>query len=281
VTDGALMRAQQPPLEQRYHQLLSGAKFGSLENPTDLDRAALAYLAISIDKALNYNCRSVRWIPQREVLAGQFDRHDFSVKWSHAEMVPTATGPGYDWTVEQTGKALGELIELLGQSSSGKLEFSPPRPKPLVRITCASADALPHEDNSVDCIVMDPPYYDNVMYAELSDFFYVWLKRTVGLLYPELFTAHLEDKDREAVANPARFVGKKGGAKNLAGRDYQRRMASIFKEQRRILKPDSIMTVMFTHKAAGAWDALGVGLIEAGFTITASWPVNSKSEASA
>ena len=121
------------------------------------------------------------------------------------------------------------------------------------------AAALDIADSSVDCVVMDPPYYDNVMYAELSDFFYVWLKRTAGLLYPELFTGHLTDKDREAVANAAKFAGQKGGAKNLAGRDYQRRMASIFKEQRRVLKPDGIMTVMFTHKAAGAWDALAGG----------------------
>jgi putative DNA methylase len=129
-------------------------------------------------------------------------------------------------------------------------------------------------------LVMDPPYYDNVMYAELSDFFYVWLKRTAGLLDPELFISHLTDKDREAVANPSRFVGEKGGAKNLAQRDYQRRMAAIFKEQRRVLKPNGIMTVMFTHKAAGAWDALTGGLIQAGFTITASWPVNSETEGS-
>jgi adenine-specific DNA methylase len=195
-------------------------------------------------------------------------------------MAPTITGLGYDWAIAQTGKALSELIDLLGQSSDGKLEFTAPRPKPPVRVTCTSADTLPLENASVDCIVMDPPYYDNVMYAELSDFFYVWLKRTAGLLYPELFTNHLTDKDREAVANAAKFVGQKGGAKNLAGRDYQRRMASIFKEQRRVLKPDGIMTVMFTHKAAGAWDALAGGLIEAGFTITASWPVNTEAEGS-
>jgi adenine-specific DNA methylase len=127
---------------------------------------------------------------------------------------------------------------------------------------------------------MDPPYYDNVMYAELSDFFYVWLKRTAGLLYTHLFTSHLTDKDREAVANAARFAGQKGGAKNLAGRDYQHRMAAIFKEQRRKLKPDAIMTVMFTHKAKDAWDALTAGLIGAGFEITASWPVRTESESS-
>jgi putative DNA methylase len=247
---------------------------------TDLDRAAMAYIALALDKMVNYNAIQVRWHANREVVAGVFDRHDFSFKWSYAEMAPTITGLGYDWAIGQTGKALGELIELLGQSSDGKLEFSAPRPKPSLRITCASADALPLEDASVDCVVMDPPYYDNVMYAELSDFFYVWLKRTAGLLYPELFTGHLTDKDREAVANAAKFAGQKGGAKNLAGRDYQRRMASIFREQRRVLKPDGIMTVMFTHKAAGAWDALAGGLIEAGFTITASWPVNTEAEGS-
>ena len=97
---------------------------------------------------------------------------------------------------------------------------------------------------------MDPPYYDNVMYAELSDFFYVWLKRTAGLLYPDLFTAHLTDKDREAVANLARFAGQKGGAQRiLPVATISRGWRPYFLEQRRVLKPDGIMTVMFTHKA--------------------------------
>src|SRR5438477_11762908 len=126
---------------------------------------------------------------------------------------------------------------------------------------------------------MDPPYYDNVMYAELSDFFYVWLKRTAGHVYPELFRRQLTDKENEAVANPARFKGEKG-AKTLAGREYQNRMASIFAEMRRILRPNGIMTLMFTHKATGAWDALTKGLMEAGFTITASWPINTEAEGS-
>jgi hypothetical protein len=135
-------------------------------------------------------------------------------------------------------------------------------------------------DSSVDCVVVDPPYYDNVMYAELSDFFYVWLKRTAGLLFPQAFSDFLTDKDREAVANPAKFKGKKGGAKNLAGRDYQERMAAIFTECRRVIKPHGVMTVMFTHKASGAWDALATGLVKAGFVITASWPINTEAEGS-
>ena len=126
---------------------------------------------------------------------------------------------------------------------------------------------------------MDPPYGANVMYAELSDFFYVWLKRTAGRVFPELFRRNLTDKENEAVANAAKFQGTKGAAA-LAERDYRERMASIFAECRRVLKPDGIMTVMFTHKETSAWDALTKGLMEAGFVITASWPVNTEAEGS-
>ena len=149
-----------------------------------------------------------------------------------------------------------------------------------ITITCKPGDRLDHiADGTIDLVVMDPPYYDNVMYAELSDFFYVWLKRTAGHVFPELFRSHLTDKDNEAVANPARFRDQKG-AKALAERDYQERMASIFAECRRTLKADGLMTLMFTHKATGAWDALTKGLMDAGFAITASWPINTEAEGS-
>ena len=147
---------------------------------------------------------------------------------------------------------------------------------PPVTVTCKPGDRLDHVDSgSVDVVVMDPPYYDNVMYAELSDFFYVWLKRTAGQVFPELFRRVLTDKENEAVANPARHRGTKGAAR-LAARDYRERMAAIFAECRRVLKPNGLMTLMFTHKATGAWDALTTGLMESGFAITASWPVNTE-----
>jgi len=265
-----------------FHDMVEALQEENGGRISEFDRAALTYLALAIDKVLNYNAIQVRWHANRGVMAGVFDRHDFSFKWSYAEMAPTITGLGYDWAVKQTGKALSELIDLLGHkpgtSSRGDL-FNVPGPQPEIKVLCESADALSLADASVDCIVMDPPYYDNVMYAELSDFFYVWLKRTAGLLYPDIFTAHLTDKDREAVANPAKFAGKRG-AKKLAHVDYQQRMAHIFAEMCRVLKPGGIMTVMFTHKAKDAWDALASGLIGAGFTITASWPVHTEAEGS-
>ena len=255
------------------------------DNLDEVRQAAYGYLALSLDKLRDYNSRMTRWHVGREVVANTFDRHDYAFKWSYAEMAPLIVGLGYDWAIGQTAKCIKELVALVrpGAEAADDLfndamvETHPPPP---LTITCKSADSLDHiGDGSVDAVVMDPPYYDNVMYAELSDFFYVWLKRTAGHVFPELFRRHLTDKDNEAVANPTRFRGEKG-ARVLAGRDYQERMASIFAECHRVLKADGIMTLMFNHKATGAWDALTKGLMEAGFAITASWPVNTEAEGS-
>lgn len=250
---------------------------------SDVRKAAYIYLAFALDKLRDYNSRMTRWIPNRETMANTFDRHDFAFKWSYAEMAIMIDGLGYDWAVEQTGKCIKELVELSGGASGrdGPL-FVKKANKPIseVLVTSQSGASLDHiADGSVDAVVMDPPYGANVMYAELSDFFYVWLKRTAGLVAPELFTRRLTDKQSEAVANKAHFKGQKGAAA-LANRDYQEKMAAIFAECRRVLKPNGIMTVMFTHKDTSAWDALTKGLIEAGFIITASWPVNTEAEGS-
>ncbi len=253
---------------------------------TEVRQTAYGYLALSLDKLLNYNSRMSVWMPTREVVANTFNRHDFAFCWSHAEMAPLVVGLGFDWAIEQTAKCIGELVALVrpeADDNAGTLFANAgveARSSESVTITCKPGDSLDHiADGSIDVVVMDPPYYDNVMYAELSDFFYVWLKRTAGHVFPELFRRHLTDKDNEAVANPARFRGQRG-ARALAGRDYQERMASIFAECRRTLKADGVMTLMFTHKATGAWDALTKGLMEAGFVITASWPINTEAEGS-
>jgi putative DNA methylase len=251
---------------------------------SDVKKAALVYLTFSLDKLLNWNAKAASWNVQHERLRSVFEKHNFEFKWSFAEMGLLAEGVGFDWAIEQTAKCIEELVELVRPheargDDAGELRFSPKTwTPPSITLSCKSGDALDHIENaSVDCVVMDPPYYDNVMYGELSDFFYVWLKRTAGQVFPEMFRRPLTDKENEAVANPAKFKNQKG-ARVLAGRDYQERMAAIFTECRRVLKPDGIMTLMFTHKATGAWDALTKGLMHAGFTITASWPINTEFE---
>ena len=154
---------------------------------SEIRQAAYGYLALSLDKLLNYNSRMSVWMPTREVVANTFNRHDFAFCWSHAEMAPLIVGLGYDWAIEQTAKCIRELVALVRPGADNKnddlfddadaAEYTPPP----ITITCKPGDSLDHiEDGSIDVVVMDPPYYDNVMYAELSDFFYVWLKRTAG-----------------------------------------------------------------------------------------------------
>lgn len=257
----------------------------------EVQKAAFAYLALAIDTVLNYGTRSCRWDTSTSRVRSLFDRHDFAFVSSYAEMAPLIAGLGYDWAFEKTEKCLIEFIELLRPDLNVKMlknrddkrasllmasSFTPPP----VTITCKPGDNLDHiADQSIDAVVMDPPYYDNVMYAELSDFFYVWLKRTAGYVYPQLFKRKLTDKENEAVANPAKFKGQKK-PRDLAYADYQSRMAGIFAECRRVLKEDGVLMLMFTHKATGAWDALAKGLMDAGFVISASWPVNTEAEGS-
>ena len=157
---------------------------------TDVIAAAFCYLSFSLDKLRDYNSRMSRWHVNREVMVNTFDRHDFAFKWSYAEMAPLIVGLGYDWAIEQTAKCIGELVALVrpdaAATASGQPGFdftgeATAFVPPPVTLTCKSGDSLAHiADASIDCVVMDPPYYDNVMYAELSDFFYVWLKRTAG-----------------------------------------------------------------------------------------------------
>lgn len=281
-----------------------------LRKSMDQARAAAVetYLAIALNKAPNYNSRMSVWHALRTSIANTFNRHDFSFAWSHGEF--DAAGNLLPWCVDQIYDAYKGLADLL-TFSQPTLEHSKITYGNLDILQGNAADLSALPDASVHCIVTDPPYYDNVMYAELSDFFYVWLKRTAGHLYPQWFAAQLTDKDAEAVANPARFAGitrrsppkgstpKRGveasagddpakasipaysgmkGARAMAEQDYERKMEAAFREMHRVLRPDGVLTVMFTHKRVEAWDTLASALIGAGFTITASWPVHTESE---
>ena len=119
---------------------------------------------------------------------------------------------------------------------------------------------------------MDPPYYNNVQYSELSDYYYVWQKRSLKELYPEIAWTRLTNKREEAVANPAR-----DGSARKAKEEYEELMGEIFAESRRVVKDDGLMTLMFTHKAQDAWETLTRSLIQAGWEITSCFPVESES----
>jgi adenine-specific DNA methylase len=246
--------------------------------PADRAKAVLTYLALVLDKCADYNSMLASWHAGRTVMRNTFDRHDFSFKWSFGEMNLIAPDMGFDWAVDQILDAYRGIAGLAKGSARQLFAVSNRREPVALRLGNAAAMAEA-PSGSLHAIVVDPPYYGNVMYGELSDFFYVWLKRTVGDLYPEAFSTVLTDKDAEAVANPARFKGLAGRRPDeLADQDYERKMLACFREFHRVLRPDGVLTVMFTHKRADAWNALGRALIEAGFEVRASWPVRTESE---
>lgn len=100
------------------------------------------------------------------------------------------------------------------------------------------------ESESLDAVITDPPYFDSVPYADLSDFFYVWLKRSIGHLYPEHFSGQLTPKKNEAIMEPSRH----GGNKAKAAQAYRDMMHQAFCEASRVLKPNGMMVVVYAHK---------------------------------
>ena len=137
-----------------------------------------------------------------------------------------------------------------------------------------SATALPWPEEFFDAVVTDPPYYDNVPYSDLSDFFYVWLKRTAGHLYPELFATPLAPKSEEIVADAVRQ-----GGNDSAKEFFERMLIQAFREIYRVLKSDGMAVIVFAHKTTAAWETIIQSLLEAGLYMTASWPIHTEMKA--
>ncbi|MFE8015140.1 DUF1156 domain-containing protein [Streptomyces antibioticus] len=236
-------------------------------------RALLTVLGMIQAKALNYNARLGTWDIGRQKTRSVFEKHNFTFRWTFVEFQGSKELPLF--VLDQVFDAYDQLVTLVGHMSPDSLvESQVQTPVMVTQGTAANLGAL--ASGAVSHLCMDPPYYDNVMYAELSDFFYVWEKATLGRLYPDFFAGMETDKDNEAIANVARFIAFGRRKQQLADADYTAKMTAIFSECSRVLREDGVMTVMFTHKKAEAWDALGTAIIDAGFSIETSWPVNTE-----
>lgn len=234
----------------------------------DFVEAVTVYGALVLDTCIDYDSLISFWDSLRIKIAHTMSIQAFPFMTSYAEanLIGLGEYTGFGWALEKTTSILKEVLDFF---SSKNLQD--------INISCMDASNLSMSDKSIEAIIVDPPYGENVMYAEMSDFFYVWLKKMVGDFFPKEFKNELSNKDAEAVTNPAlyRDAGK-GQSKKLAGQHYQAKLEACFKEMNRVLRGDGILTVMFTHRKSEAWAGLTKALLNAGFTFTSSWAVSTE-----
>ena len=220
-------------------------------------RAVGTYLAVLVNRQADYNSSLARWHNTGEKIAGTFGRQALPMVWDFAELGPLGGA---------SGSPEGALEWIVGVAEA---QTGTGQPAVVAR---GSATALPWPDCAMDAVITDPPYYDNVDYARLADFFYVWLKRTIGHLYPEHFAAAGTPKKQEAVADPVRH----GGSKEKARRAYESMMAQAFAEAHRVLKPGGELAVVYAHKTTLGWATLVDALRSTGFIVAEAWPLDTE-----
>ena len=227
------------------------------------------YLAIMLDRLVDKNSNLSRYNVVRETIEHVFGRQALQMIWTYVELNPfTSTG----WKNMQNW-----VTRVISHCSELK--------NPAAKITQESASSLSYKNNYFDAVFTDPPYYDNIHYSLLSDFFYVWLKRSIGYLYPELFSTPLTPKSDEAIANLPLSSGD--GKKNIQNRIksiktkkiFEQILSKSFQEIHRVLKKDGIVVIVYAHKSTEGWETLINSILESGLVITGAWPISTEMKA--
>ncbi len=230
--------------------------------------AMLSVLSLCASRSMYYSTRLNKWRDSRGFGSELFTDNNLSLKRMAVDNNLAAPRRGYQNHSDHVINSYETLVSYL------------PNAAPAEVVSTDAAKLSSHIDSgSVDVAIVDPPYYSSIMYAELSDVFYVIQKEYLSDIHPEIYSSNLTDKDNEAVANPYRFediTDDEQSKKNLADEHYESKMEAIFAEVQKILTPGGVMTVMFTHREMEAWDTLTSALISAGFTITATHPIKTE-----
>jgi adenine-specific DNA methylase len=215
-------------------------------------------LAFALDRLADYNSLLTSWHVSKQITRNTFPAAQLRMTWDFVEANPFTPGSG-SWasTIRTTIAGI--------KACSGHF------PGQFISNQIGSATKLPYSTNKMDLVVTDPPYYDNMTYSYLSDFFYVWLKRTVGAIYPEVFCSVLTPKEEELIVSGSCQKEREKSHRLLEGG-----LMRSFQEVHRVLKPGGLMIVMYTHSSMRAWSQLIRCIRAANFKVTAAWPISSE-----
>ncbi len=228
--------------------------------PEEYAKALTTYLALAVDM-IAVSCNTLcRWESTRQLIADVYARQTISMIWDYVESNPFSGSSG-SWE-----KVNYYFQHFLAHASSIA--------QPAI-VVHQSATSLRYPENYFDSVMTDPPYYDNVPYSDLSDFFYVWLKRMVGGLYPDLFATPLSPKTEEIIVHTLRH----GKSMAIAKKFFEDMITRSFKEIRRVLKAEGIAVIVFQYRSTEAWETIVSSLLNSGLTLTASWPIHTEMEA--
>lgn len=229
----------------------------AIDGDEQLARAVFLCLAFAVDKQADYSSSLCRWVSKGEFIAGTLaGEKKLPMISDFAEANPIGSGSGswdnqIDW--------IARFIERESSHSS-----------PSGMACLSSADELGLPTDGAEAMITDPPYYDSVPYADLSDYFYVWLKRTVQGI-ENLPECVLTPKEREMTVNHPNSPDEKAR--------YEFLLAEAFAKGRDFTKPSGVAVIVFAHKSTSGWESILEAIIKSGWTVTASWPIDTERSA--
>lgn len=243
-------------------------------NQEEYANAVATYLAFAVSKSANYWSSICKWHQAKELVVSTFGLPVMPMTWDYIETNPFSASTG-NWVsgVEQAAKGVAN---------------TPATTKSFAR----QADAAAPKNPKVPWVVCtDPPYYDNIPYADLSDFFYIWLRRILGAIYPDLLSTLLVPKASELVADPFRHGGRAG-----ASRFFEGGLKRVFEVVRSESSSEFPFTVFYAFKqqesedeseaaeagdttasvASTGWETMLEGLTSSGFSVDGTWPMRTE-----
>ncbi len=223
-------------------------------------KAIASFLGMAFGRLANSFTKFCRWQARDQItIAAIGDRQALKMVYDFSEINPFAETAGcLKMALDNEAFCIRKLSTIGNEAT----------------VTRGNAEKLLYDDGYFDAVVTDPPYYSSIFYADLSSFFYVWLKRTVGGLYPEHFASASPPKKREAVAQASEHEGDD----ERAEQHYRELMSRAFSEARRVLKPGGPLVCVYAHKTTEGWASLIKALVPAGLMVTEAWPIQTEAK---
>lgn len=221
------------------------------------------YLAFAVDREANYSSTLNAW--SGDFIIQTFGRQALPMVWDYAESNPFSNSTG-NWL-----GAINWIAMVINKLPANRSAF------------------VEQFDAQCDCglrnilVSTDPPYYDNIGYADLSDYFYIWLRKSLKITYPELFSTMLVPKVEELIATPYRHGGSMENAKKF----FEDGMLSACKQMHKYTTEKFPVTIYYAYKqtdsnstgmVSSGWETMLNAIIKAGFIITGTWPMHTERE---